>query len=159
MSLESDAFTVLEGIWVTLVAPVVDRRRNITVFHRPHLTYTLPSRKPGLYGTSVGGQALEWLTATWFRFGALVLWIPLVTIILASPLPAIEKLGLLLVSPIGACVYLLILRGAGFVLLFVPKIGAVIGWLRVGYYLAFSRLVCQQAPDISIPAWFGKSRP
>ena len=129
------------------------------VFHRPSLTYSPPARKPGSFGVSWFGQVLEWITATWFRFGAFLIWVPLVLMILLSPFSVLEKIAFMLLSPVAACFYLILFRVVLFCLLFLPKIGPVAGWLRIAYYSLFSRLVCQQAPSITTPAWFGRSQP
>jgi hypothetical protein len=129
------------------------------MFHRANLNYTLPARKPGSFGLSLPGQVAEWVTTTWFRFSVFLIWVPTAAAILMSSYSAIQKVGLLLVSPVAAAFYVALLRVILFALLFVPKIGPIFGWLRVLYYAAFSRLVCQPAPVITTPLWFGRSRP
>jgi hypothetical protein len=124
------------------------------MFHRPSLTYSLPARTPGSFGASPVAALLEWLTQTWFRFGAFMLWIPLVAVIASTPLTAAQKIAFFLLSPIAASFYLAMLRLLFFILLFIPGLGQIVGWSRLVYYYLFSRLICQPVPAVTLPLWF-----
>ena len=136
------------------VPPGARSRRALLMFHRPSLTYYLPARTSGSFGATPVAPVLEWLTQTWFRFGAFLLWIPLVALIASAPLPAAQKIAFFLLSPIAACFYFVALRLLFFVLMFIPGCGRVVGWSRLAYYYLFSRLICQPVPAINLPLWF-----
>jgi hypothetical protein len=124
------------------------------MFHRPSLTYALPARTPGSFGVSPIALVFDWLTQTWFRFGAFLLWIPLVAVITSAPLPVTQKIAFFLLSPVAACFYLTVMRLLFFVLMFIPGLGQIVGWARLAYYYIFSRFICQPVPAITLPLWF-----
>lgn len=125
----------------------------------PTLHHKLPSRSEGSFGGSLFGRAAEWLTATWFRFEASLVWVGIVWVTVATPWPSfITGLAILLMSPLVAVFMLFSLKGAGWVIYLVPitLFSQTLGWARIAFLWTFSRLVVEPAPDIEMPLWIGR---
>jgi len=124
----------------------------------PQMHYHLPYRKAGSFGTSVPGQIAEWLTTTWFRFGAFVTWwVALPFIMSATPGNPLATAGMLLVSPIIAALLYAMFKAALAIVYFIPITNVVMGYLRLGYIWLFSRIIVQEAPEIVLPVWSSRS--
>lgn len=81
-----------------------------------------------------------------------LLWCVAAAVSLAAPSPAQLLLGLLL-SPLTALALWALLKLSGFTFYFIPGINKVWGYLRLGFRLAFSRVVVEEAPMIEMPLW------
>ena len=125
----------------------------------PTLHHKLPHRTAGAFGSSLPGQAAEWLTTSWLRFESSLVWILILWVTVATPWPnLITGLAMLLMSPLAAVFMLFTLKGAGWVIYLVPitLFSQVIGWGRIAFLWTFSRLVVEPPPDIEMPLWIGR---
>lgn len=124
----------------------------------PIIRHKLKSRRAGTFGLSGSGRVAEWVTRTWFRFECFlsaVLSIALVASLEGLP---IEKLGIALLSPVGAVVFVITLKVLGAVSYFVPGINKVFGWSRLAFVWIFSRLIVEEVPEIDMPLWHSPPR-
>lgn len=120
----------------------------------PDFHYRLPSRRAGAFGSSPAGQFAEFVTLTWFRLEAFVIWLLLIPILLIASSQSFGGwLVTLLVSPAFALAFWGLLKLTGWVFYFVPVMGKVWAVGRLIFLWTFSRLVVQRAPEIDMPAW------
>lgn len=124
----------------------------------PTLHYKLPRRTPGTFGSSRLGRVAEWITATWPRFNIAVCWVVLVLLILTvpGPPPQSSKLELLLISPLAAPIFYVLIVLISWIAYTLPAVNFVFGAVRIFYLWAFCRLVMQPAPEIALPAWLSE---
>jgi hypothetical protein len=111
----------------------------------PHRTAISRSSSPPLL-------VLDWLTRTWFRFNILLLWIFLLFLIIAVPVPIEQKLGMLAISPIAAVLFYLSWFVFLLIVSFIPVVKIAIGFLKLIYFRMFSRLVVQPI-RVAMPVW------
>lgn len=123
-------------------------------FDAPSLETTLPHRtSPFVPGTRLG-RVLDFVTATWFRFNICITWLAVVLSIAVSPgLSFGTKLLAILVSPAAGLLAYLLLSALVGLCAFLPILKYPMGFLRIGYMTAFSRLVGQPI-KVSWPAWY-----
>lgn len=122
--------------------------------NRPAFVYSLPARRAGSFGTSGIGRLAEALTTTWFRFETFLVWILVAVSLIVAPPPSFALTSFAVIfSPITAVFFVVVFKALSWVAYFIPKIGAVAGWLRYIFYAAFSRFVVQPAPEIELPFW------
>ena len=125
----------------------------------PTLHYSLPARKAGAFGGSQIGRVAEWLTVSWLRLEATLVWIGLVAVLLMTPREnMVEAAGYLLLSPLLALLMLFVLKGAGWLVFLtpVPIFGRTLGGMRLAFLWIFSRLVVEPAPSVEMPLWIGR---
>ena len=119
----------------------------------PSFETQLPHRAGPILEGSLVGRCLTWLTETWFRFNVLVTWVFVVFSLAGSALPPGTKLGAIAVSPVTAVIAYLLLAAMIQVASFAPLLKYFVGFARLSYFSAFSRLVAQPI-RISTPAWY-----
>lgn len=124
----------------------------------PVLRYRLASRRAGVFGSSTVGLAVEWLTATWFRFEVFVAWLLIILFGLTQPLTVQTIVVGALVSPLVAVLICVALKITGWVLFFLPGTNSLLGWCRLGWLWTFSRLVVEPAPEIDLPLWLERRK-
>ena len=125
--------------------------------NRPAFVYSLPARGAGSFGTSGIGRLADALTLTWFRFETFLVWILVAISLIAAPPPTLALTSLaVILSPLTAAFFVLLFKTLGWVAYFIPRVGAVVGWLRYFFFVTFSRLVVQPAPEIELPFWAHK---
>ena len=122
------------------------------VRERPALHYRLPSRRAGSFGTGMFARALEWTTATWFRFEVVLIWliVVFVTVPSAGDRP-VYLLSICLVSPALALGIWILLKLSGIIFYFIPWMNRIWGGGRLLFNVLFSRLVVQEAPTVEWP--------
>jgi hypothetical protein len=111
------------------------------------LSLTLKSRRVGSFGTSPLGRLLEWLTLIWWRFTCALIAVP-IAIGLSTSLPADQKLGLVIASPLLALTYWYLLLLTLLVCRALGRPGRILAHLVVVYFFLFSRFVVQGPPAI-----------
>lgn len=122
--------------------------------NRPAFVYSLPARRAGSFGTSGIGRLAEALTTTWFRFEAFLVWLLVAIGLIVAPPPSLALTAFaVLFSPLTAVIFVVVFKAIAWIAYFIPKMGALVGWLCYIFYVSFSRLVVQPAPEIELPFW------
>lgn len=116
------------------------------------------SRKPGTFGNSLVGQALEIVTATWLRFTCLLMSIGIIAIALSSNLPFDQKLLMVVFSPIAAIFYWYVFLFLLLISRYLGKFGTVLAHVLIIYFYVFSRCVVQSPPGVYLPLTRGGPR-
>ncbi len=94
------------------------------------LQITFRSRRPGSFGASALGRALELVTATWLRFTCLLVSTLIVTLALTCNIPQL--------------ILLLLCR-------FLGVSGQIFANILIIYFFVFSRLIVQEPPKLWLP--------
>ena len=115
-----------------------------------------PRSRTWSFGQGSLARALNFSTATWFRFEFSVCSLLLATIWIARApsLPVTEFLGGIFVIPIAAILLVFFLRTGVTIAAFVPGIRVVVGLTRIAFVRALSWLIAEPAPKIEVPVWF-----
>lgn len=109
------------------------------------------SRKPGSFGGSPIGLAMEWITKTWLRFTSLLLSAIIIIIVLHSNEPPSDKLHLIVSAPLLAVIYWYMLLFLLFICRYLGLFGRIFAHVLVIYFFLFSRLVVQHPPKVWLP--------
>lgn len=109
------------------------------------------SRKPGSFGGSPIGKALEWLTKTWLRFTSLLFSMIVIVAVMPSNVPTSDKLPLIILSPLFAVIYWYILLFLLLLCRYLGLFGRVLAHVLVVYFFLFFRLIVQHPPKVWLP--------
>lgn len=109
------------------------------------------SRKPGSFGSSPLGLALEWITKTWLRFTCLLISAIVIIAVLSSNIPPSDKLPFIIFAPLAAVMYWYMFLFLLLICRYLGLFGRVLAHFLVIYFFLFSRLIVQHPPKVWLP--------
>jgi hypothetical protein len=115
------------------------------------------SRRPGSFGTSALGQAMEWCTRTWLRFTCLLGSILFGLLALFSSMPLEHRVAMLALAPVASVFYWYVFLFLLLISRYLGRWGGILANLLILYFYLFSRLVVQTPPAVYLPLTRGGS--
>ena len=109
------------------------------------------SRKPGSFGGSPIGLALEWITKTWLRFTCLLFSAIIIVAVMPSSIHPSEKLPLIILAPLFAVIYWYMFLFLLLVCRYLGLFGRLLAYVLVIYFFLFSRVIIQHPPKVWLP--------
>jgi hypothetical protein len=109
------------------------------------------SRKPGSFGGSRIGLAMEWVTRTWLRFTCLLFSAIIIIAVLPSNIPSSDKLPLIIFAPLAAVIYWYMFLFLLLICRYLGLFGRILAHVLVIYFFLFSRLIVQHPPKVWLP--------
>jgi hypothetical protein len=109
------------------------------------------SRRPGTFGGSPIGLAMEWMTKTWLRFTCLLFSAIIIITVIGSDVPASEKLPLIILAPVLAIIYWYLFLFMLLICRYLGLLGRILAHVLVIYFFLFSRLIIQHPPKVWLP--------